>query len=212
MIPKILSCVLVDDEIANLEILTTYVKQIPYLVLRATFDKPLEALAYLLRTPTDLLITDISMPRLSGIDLYEGIQNSVSTQVIFVSGYTEKIIEALEHCVTDYLHKPVSLIRFEKATQKAFLLADLNLKKKSFDELPTEILETSLDNYPTLSEAERKVLALIAEGSTINEIATKVFTSPRTVESHRLSIRKKLNLSHKYRLVDVAKYLVEAIK
>jgi YesN/AraC family two-component response regulator len=89
MIPKTLSCVLVDDEQANLEILTTYVSQIPYLVLNATFDKLFEALAYLLKTPTHLLITDIGVPRLSGIDLYEGICNSVSTQVIFVSGYIE---------------------------------------------------------------------------------------------------------------------------
>lgn len=75
MTPKILTCVLVDDEQSNLDVLITYVNQIPSLVLKATFNKPLEALAYLLKTPTDLLITDISMPRLSGIDLYNDIFN-----------------------------------------------------------------------------------------------------------------------------------------
>lgn len=210
MTPKTLTCVLVDDEQSNLDILVTYVNQIPYLVLKATFDKPLEALAYLLKTPTDLLITDVSMPRLSGIDLCESLRSHGHTQVIFISGYADKIVEALRFSVTDYLHKPVSTERFEQATQKAFILA--NLEKQNFEDLPTEILEIVSKNYSTLSEAEKRVLALIAEGNTINEIATKVFTSPRTVESHRLSIRKKLQLSHKYRLVDVAKYLRETAK
>jgi DNA-binding NarL/FixJ family response regulator len=210
MPPKTLTCVLVDDEITNLDLLATYVNQIPYLVLKATFDKPMEALTYLLKTPTDLLITDISMPRLSGIGLYEGICNSVSTQVIFVSGYTDKIIEALAHCVTDYLHKPVSLVRFEKATQKAFFYA--NLSKQNIEDLPTENLEIALKSYFTLSETEKKILQLIAEGNTIKEIGALAFISLRTVESHRLSIRKKLQLSHKYRLVDIAKYLKEIIK
>ena len=75
MTPKILTCVLVDDEQPNLDVLVTYVNQIPSLVLKATFNKPLEALAYLLKTPTDLLITDIGMPRLSGINLYNDIFN-----------------------------------------------------------------------------------------------------------------------------------------
>ena len=210
MTPRTLTCVLVDDERANLELLTTYVNQIPYLVLKATFDKPMEALTYLLKTPTDLLITDISMPRLSGIDLYEGICNSVSTQVIFVSGYTERIIEALEYCVTDYLHKPVPFIRFEKATQKAFFFANLN--KKGFEELSTEILEIALKNYTKLSETEKNILKLIAEGNSTPEIANLVFTSQRTVESHRLSIRKKIQLPTKYRLVDIARYLLESVK
>ena len=210
MTSKILSCVLVDDDKANLEILTTYVNQIPYLVLKATFDKPLEALAYLLKTPTDLLITDINMPRLSGIDLYEGICNSVSTQVIFISGYAGKIVEALEHCVTDYLWKPVSLTRFEKATQKAFFFATGH--PKSYDDIPFEISEVALKNYSTLSEAEKRVLKLISEGNSTQEIAELVFTSERTVESHRLSIRRKLQLPSKYRLVDIAKKLVERTK
>jgi DNA-binding NarL/FixJ family response regulator len=210
MILKTLTCVLVDDEQSNLDVLVTYVNQVPYLVLKATFNKPLEALAYLLKTPTDLLITDISMPRLSGIDLYESLRSHGNTQVIFVSGYVERIIEALQFSVVDYLQKPVSTERFEQATQKAFILTTGN--QKTYCDIPTEFLETALASYSTLSKTEKRVLTLISEGSTINEIAMKVFTSPRTVESHRLSIRKKLQLSHKYRLVDVAKYLRETVK
>ncbi len=210
MTPKTLTCVLVDDEQSNLDVLVHHANQIPYLVLKATFVKPFEALAYLLKTPTDLLITDISMPRLSGIDLYESLRSHGHTQVIFVSGHVERIIEALQFSVVDYLRKPVSTERFEQATQKAFILKMGN--QKTYSDIPYEILEVALVNYSTLSEAEKKIMKLISEGNTINEISDLIFISPRTVESHRHTIRKKLQLPHKYRLVDVAKYLLDESK
>ena len=210
MTPKTLTCVVVDDEQSNLDVLVNYVDQIPYLELKATFVNPLEALTFLLKTPTDLLITDISMPRLSGIDLYESLRSHVNIQVIFISGYVERIIEALQFSVVDYLRKPVSTERFEQATQKALILTTGN--PKTYSDIPTEILEIALTNYSTLSETEKKITKLISEGKTITEISDLVFISPRTVESHRLSIRKKLQLSSKYRLIDIVKYLMKDIK
>ncbi len=56
MTPKTLTCVLVDDEQSNLDILSNYTLQVPSLTLTATFTKPIEALTYLLENPTDLLI------------------------------------------------------------------------------------------------------------------------------------------------------------
>lgn len=120
------------------------------------------------------------------------------------------MMEALGYCVTDYLHKPIALLRFEQATQKAFSYAKDN--QKTYADIPAEILEGALKMYLILSETEMRILKLISEENTTQEIAQLVFTSPRTVESHRLSIRKKLQLSSKYRLVDIAKYLVEAPK
>ena len=210
MILKTLTCVLVDDEQTNLDVLVNYVNQIPYLVLKATFVKPLEALAYLLKTPTDLLITDISMPRLSGIDLYESLRSHGHTQVIFVSGYVERIIEAIQFSVVDYLQKPVSTERFEQATQKAFILTMGN--KKTYSDIPTEFLEMALVNYSSLSESEKKIMKLIAEGNTINEIAEKAFISSRTVESHRHTIRKKLKLLSEISLIQIAKFVMESLK
>jgi DNA-binding NarL/FixJ family response regulator len=207
---KNLTCVLVDDEVANLEILANYIQEIPHLVLKAAFNKPIEALAYLLKNPTDLLITDINMPQLSGIDLYIGICNSVPTQVVFVSSCADEIIKALDYCVTDYLHKPVSFLRFEKATQKAFFFSNIN--KKNFEDIPTEILEKSLENYHKLSDSEKKILKLISEGKPTQKISELVFTSMRTIESHRYTIRKKLGLFPDISLTVIAKFIMESVK
>ena len=102
---QILTCVIVDDEIGNTVVLSKYVSQIPYLNLKMVFQKPTEALAYLLENPTDLLITDIVMPQLSGIQLYECMVTEVNTKVIFISGYAEELVESLKYSVVDYLQK-----------------------------------------------------------------------------------------------------------
>lgn len=211
MTPKTLTCVLVDDEQSNLDVLVTYVNQIPYLLLKATFVKSIEALAYLLKNSTDLLITDINMPRLSGIDLYESLRDSVFIQVIFVSGYTDSIVEALEHSVTDYLHKPVSFTRFNQAIQKVVSIA-IGISQKMYDDVSIEYLEIALKCYDDLSETEKKVLALIAEGNSTKKMADLLFTSPRTVDSHRLAIRKKLKLLPENSLTQIAKFIIESIK
>ena len=178
--------------------------------LKATFDKPIEALAYLLKNPTDLLITDISMPRLSGIDLYENIYKNGATQVIFISGFADKIVEALEYCVTDYLHKPVSIIRFEQSMQKAFFFA--NGTQKNYDDTTIEILEEAWKYYANLTESEKKVLMLIADGKSTFMITQLLNNSRKTIDTHRYNIRKKLKLNTEISLTQVSKFIVERIK
>lgn len=210
MAPKMLTCVLVDDEITTLDLLTTYVNQIPYLLLSATFDKPIEALAYLLKNPTDLLITDISMPRLSGIELYESIYHEGLIQVIFISGFADKIVAALEHSVTDYLHKPVSFLRFEKAMQKAIFFASST--QRNYNDIAIEILEEALKCYADLTESEKKVLGLIAQGNSTFMITQLLNNSRKTIDTHRHTIRKKLKLNPENSLSQIANFIMERIK
>jgi DNA-binding NarL/FixJ family response regulator len=210
MTPKILTCVLVDDEQSNLDILITYVNQIPYLVLKATFVKPIEALTFLLKNPTDLLITDINMPQLSGIDLYLAIRTETDTQVIFISGYSEKILEAMKHTATDYIQKPVSLWRFEYSIQKA--LATANYQRKDYENIPSEFLEIALRNAHLLSKQERVIMTLILRGHSSTQISEMLFVLPKTIENHRTHIRKKLGILPEHSLTDVSQYLDEKRK
>ena len=210
MTPKILSCVLVDDEQSNLELLITYVNQIPYLVLKATFDKPIEALAYLLKTPTDLLITDINMPYLSGIDLYKSVYGNGTTQVIFISDCAGEIFEAIGYCVTDYLSKPVSMARFEQSMKKALFFA--NGTHKNYDDISMEILERALESYYSLTETEKKILALISQGNSTFMITQLLHNSRKTIDAHRHTIRRKLKLNPEISLTQVSKFIVETTK
>jgi FixJ family two-component response regulator len=185
-----LTCIIVDDEIESTEVLADYVSQIPYLNLKKIFQNSTEALAYLLKTPTDLLITDITMPRLTGVQLYECIVTQVQTKVIFVSGYKKEMYKALQYSAVDYLQKPVTEKRFQEATLKALKLAQVD--EKIYEAIPQEVLEEALKNFTNLSPSERKVLGLIATDKTSQNIADELFLSKKTVQSHRFNIRKKL--------------------
>ena len=175
---QILTCIIVDDEIGNTHILSNYVSQIPYLNLKMVFQKPTEALAYLLKTPTDLLITDIVMPQLSGIQLYECMITEVNTKVIFISGYAEELVESLKYSVVDYLQKPVRFERFEQATQKAFMI--INFKEKSYKDIPLEVLTTALENYYSLGKMEKQILFLISGHNSTQIVADILFISKKT--------------------------------
>jgi DNA-binding NarL/FixJ family response regulator len=205
-----LTCVIVDDEVINTDILTDYVSQISYLNLKMVFQNPIEALTYLLKNPTDLLITDVKMPQLSGVELYECISAEVHTQVIFVSGYVDKIYEALKCSATDYLMKPVEFTRFEQAMAKALIFAQFKMRK--YGDIPVEILEEVSKNLNTLTPTENKVWDLICEGKTSKQIAESLFIEQGTVDTHRNKIRKKLNIDKQYKLDVIAFYLIEKIK
>jgi YesN/AraC family two-component response regulator len=88
----------------------------------------LEAYSFILKNPIDLLITDLQMPKINGIELCLHVNDFTPTQVIFMSGYSEQIIESLQLAVTDYLHKPISFDRFEQAIQKALIFANMERK------------------------------------------------------------------------------------
>ncbi len=205
-----LTCVIVDDEVMNTDILTDYVSQIPYLNQKKVFQSPTEALAYLLKNPIDLLITDIMMPQLSGVELYECISVQVHTQVIFVSGYVNKMYEALQCSAADYLTKPVGFTRFEQATAKALIFAQFEMRK--YGDIPVEILDEVSKNLSTLTATEHKIWDLICEGKTSKQIAEILFIEQGTVDIHRNKIRKKLNIDKQYKLDVIDFYWTEKAK
>ncbi|MDZ7900223.1 MAG: response regulator transcription factor [Arcicella sp.] len=204
-----LTCIIVDDEIVSAEVLAHYVSKIPYLNLKKIFQNSTEALAYLLKTPTDLLITDIMMPQLTGIQLYESIVTQVHTKVIFVSGFEKEMYKALKYSAVDFLQKPVTEKRFQEAALKALKL--VQVEYEIYESIPKEVLDKALKNYGTLSATEKKVLGLIAALNTTKQIANELFISLKTAEGHRFNIRKKLGLLSENNLTEIAIFLRERI-
>ena len=205
-----LTCVIVDDEVIHTDLLSDFVSQIPYLDLKMVFRNPTEALAYLLTNPTDLLITDVNMPQLTGIELYKGIIRHTDTQVIFITCCADSLMETIQFPAVDYLLKPISFQRFEYATKKALGLAQIDATL--YGEFSPEILEGVLKNFPKLSNAENAVLKLIAKGLTTLKIADTLNICSGTVENHRHNIRKKLKLLLSDKLSIIAQFLVEKLK
>lgn len=107
------SVILIDDEPLALDVLNHYFDFLENYEVKKSFIDPVEALKYLKKNKIDLVVTDIAMPNISGLDLVK-IENS-GTRFIMVTSFSEYAIESFELNVVDYLLKPVSKDRFQKA-------------------------------------------------------------------------------------------------
>ncbi|AWK03600.1 DNA-binding response regulator [Flavobacterium crocinum] len=113
-----IKAIALDDEPLALEILQSLCDTIEYIDLERTFTKSDEAFKYLKKYPVDLLFLDINMPSISGLDFYKKLPHK--TMVIFTTAYSEFAVEGFTLSATDYLLKPISLSRFQQATEKAY--------------------------------------------------------------------------------------------
>lgn len=113
-----LHCVIIDDEIGAVEILSDYIGQTKDLHLQATFRDAVKALNYLTRNNADLLFLDIEMPNLSGMQLAELLRDH-GILIIFCTAYSEFAMQSYEKDAIDYLLKPIPYDRFLNAVDKA---------------------------------------------------------------------------------------------
>ena len=127
-----LKCLVLDDEPLGREIIEEYVNKTPFLELSASFGKPLEALNYLQANKIDILLTDIEMPQLNGLQFIDSLKSK--PLIIFITAYRDYAIEGFESGVVDYLVKPVAYNRFIKAITRA----QESLKAKEFVQTDNE--------------------------------------------------------------------------
>ncbi len=111
------TCIIVDDESGAREILAKYVSKVSWLKLEMAFRDPMEALNYLSQHSVDLVLMDINMPDLSGLQLSRLIPQD-QTDIIFCTAYPEHAVESYEIPALDYLLKPIPFDRFLAAVNK----------------------------------------------------------------------------------------------
>lgn len=114
---KLTKVVIVDDEPLALELLEGFVAKTEGLVLVDKFRNPKEALAFLEVEGADMLLVDIEMPNLNGMDLAKARPENCA--VVFTTAYSEYATQAFELDAVDYLLKPFGYDRFLHAVEKA---------------------------------------------------------------------------------------------
>ena len=107
----------VDDEPLALDIIEMYCKHFEFLSYERGFSRTSNALQYLEKNPVDLLLLDVNMPSMSGIDLFKSLPHK--PMLIFTTSYSEYALESYDLGAVDYLLKPFTLERFGKAVQRA---------------------------------------------------------------------------------------------
>lgn len=108
----------VDDEPLALEIMEAHINKCDNLKLIAKCSNAIEAAEAIKREKPDLILCDIHMPEISGIDFMKSLQNS-GILVVFTTAYTEYAVDAFTLDALDYLLKPVSFDRFKKSVDRA---------------------------------------------------------------------------------------------
>ena len=108
---------IVDDEHPARKLLREYVQKMPALVLEGECSNGLAALQVLQAKQIDILLIDIQMPDLTGLDLVKTL--TYRPQIIFTTAYSEYALESYDLEATDYLLKPIAFPRFLQAINKA---------------------------------------------------------------------------------------------
>ena len=111
------TCLIVEDEPLARNLITDYVKKVPFLNLIQACSNPMEALEILRNNPVDILFLDIQMPEITGITFLKILQKK--PLVILTTAYSQYALESYELDVVDYLLKPITFDRFLKAVDKA---------------------------------------------------------------------------------------------
>jgi DNA-binding NarL/FixJ family response regulator len=156
-----------------------------------------------------VLILDLNMPRLHGLEvLRQTRDSSPTTKIIVLSMHHDEayVIEALRGGAMAYILKGSESLEIVHALKevlagKRFLSAPLS--EWAINALVTKPAD-SADPLQAITPRERMVLQLAAEGASNAEIAEKLFISPRTAETHRTNLLRKLGLHTQTDLVRFA--------
>ena len=111
-----IKCLIVDDEQLARDMLEAYAQRLDDLQIVGKCKSAMEGLHKLKEEKVDLLLSDIQMPRMTGIDFVQ--QLPYQPKVIFTTAYADYAIQGFDLEVVDYLLKPIGFERFEKAIQK----------------------------------------------------------------------------------------------
>lgn len=114
-----MKCIAIDDEVPALNVLELYLNKVPLWELVGAFSDGVKALDFLHRNHIDLILLDINMPDISGLQLARSLP--VRPAIIVTSAYDRYALESYEIDAVDYLLKPIEFERFLKALNKAYL-------------------------------------------------------------------------------------------
>ncbi|MBA3027510.1 MAG: response regulator transcription factor [Desulfobacterium sp.] len=161
----------------------------------------------------DLVLTDMSLPDQSGIELIGNIKSySAEIHVMVVSMHSEIdfIVRAFQAGATGYVIKDSAsdiLLQGIENVLNGQTFMDTSVSRevvKKLSGLPEKEKIVGGANYDNLTPREQQVMVLLAEGLSANQVADKLFISPKTVDNHRTNIMHKLGLKRTFEMIRYA--------
>ena len=163
----------------------------------------LEALKAIASMNYDLILLDVMMPNMDGWDTLKAIRNNKDTKtlpVIMITAVSEdqKVVSGLKIGADDYILKPFVLPNLLARIEAVLRRSNWSKEKQKHQTL------TINGDLKVLTEREKDVLALVAQGASNQDIAAKLFIRDVTVKTHLNTIFKKLKVSNRTQAVLLA--------
>jgi len=181
------NCIIVDDDPASIKVLEQLVQKATQLTLVGNAKDAMEAMNYLQNNRIDIVLLDIEMPGMSGLDFIDTLKEK--PEIILVTSQKDYAIKAFDYEVTDYLLKPVGFQRFLKAINRA--ATNINQKEQSSNnhqqQKPTTIFVKEKNQFTRLEKNE--ILFVEAYGDYVN-----IYTNKKkyTIHSTMKNMENKL--------------------
>ena len=159
-----------------------------------------EAIDLVERLKPHVLIVDLRMPGLNGLEVTRRVSQRVPhTRIIILSMHANEayVLEALRYGADAYVLKDSSAAELVRAVREVIAeryYLSPPLSQRAIEAYLQKAESATSDPYDTLTSREREVFQLAAEGNNNAEIAARLSISPRTAEAHRASIMRKLGL------------------
>jgi two-component system, NarL family, response regulator NreC len=170
----------------------------------------LEAVRLVERLRPDVLVLDLVMPAINGLEVTRQVKKNLpQTNIVILSMYADEayVLEALVNGASAYVLKDSSASDLVHAVREVIAgrhYLSPPLSNRAIAVYQETARATAIDKYETLTTREREVLQLSAEGCSNNEIAARLGISARTVETHRTHLLHKLDLHTQVELIRYA--------
>ncbi len=168
------------------------------------------------RIQPELIILDISMPEVSGIELIEKLkENNPLVKILILSMHTKEqyIFQAVRAGANGYLAKQdtskeelIEAIKVIMENREYYSESISQIMKEHYLRKARQSEENKKPDYERLTPREKEVLKLVVEGLSNRDIAEKLFVTIRTIETHKTNILQKLNLNNS---VDLVKFAIK---
>ena len=199
------SLLIVDDHPMVIAGLEQLLSSLDFVQVKATACSAAMAMAKLKEQAIDIVLLDINLPDVNGIDLCKKMKCSFpKVKIVGLSTFSERsyILRMLDNGASGYLIKSASAQEIENAL-RTVLDGKLYLSLAMEHMLqPAATLQAG--SLPALTRREKEVLQLIANGKTNTQIAAELFISPLTVDSHRKNLLTKLDVHNTAALIRLA--------
>jgi len=196
----LISIFIIDDHPVVVTGLTALLKNFNEVKVAGSACNGIEAIQFLKSNTIDLVLLDINLPDISGIDLCKKINKEFQgIKILGISTFGERsyISRMIENGASGYLMKNASEAEIWEAIQTV-------MAGKLYLSISMEKSNNTYAEIPAITKREKEILSLISEGFTNHQIAGKLFISPLTVDSHRKNLLMKLNVNNTASLIRLA--------